>query len=267
MIFPFVGKKNKLFLLSSFVIAMVCYIKGVKEYFYLIPTNFIGVVLYTFCQLSYIIFNVICLQNAFGHETVWNDFFTDVDEFDRRMMLTRAFSDQVVYKYYSIFIISNIIYIVMYVAFVTGLKVSINISNIMSISYYSVVNVHIILTILCFKKLCSILENRFEYFERNLRKTYLFIGPNKKNWNGQQLKAAHLLLINMVEKTNKLFGKRILIIMISIFLDVLGGVYYVFCDNENRPNAIISLAHSLVALVSRICMLLISYFFISLNLT
>lgn len=217
--FPYIQKKNKLLLVAYYIIAITCFLKVLVN-LNLIFSSKIGLVICASFLFLNVVFSLLCLRNVFVHETLWNNLFTDVDTFDFIVKEEKVSLTETVYKFYLKFAIVTVGFFSMYIL-TFALHNRDNHYKIIGASYYFLVNMQLTITTISIDKLLMIIGKRFDLLKRILRETYIFREPNKDIRNKQQLITLYLLLMNMVKKTNGIFGQKILIILFSAFLCVI----------------------------------------------
>lgn len=247
-IFPYIFKYKKLFLLY-YGIGITTFVTVCVKYTPLVQLSKASLVLGFSSLVTLIIFSLLCLKKTFVQENIWNDLFNYIETFDSTMGNQKVTLEENVYKYYSKFVIGTALYGVIYLSMYLATSVSFNYLQTISISYYLLLNIQLLITSLSVDKLFNILEKRYEYLKRQTRKTFLFLNTHKESWNvgHQQLKASYLLLVNIVNTTNELFGQKIMLIVIIIFMDITGSLYLAFLirRDSTRLTDSISIFHKM----------------------
>lgn len=221
--FPYIHRKDKVLLIVFYINGIMGYFNGYLKYLTLKSiTSYIGLVVSGGTILLMFGFSSVCLRHAFSHRTLWNDLFTDVDTFDILLKEEGFILKENVYKFYFKFGIATVVVLSVYFSIVCIMKF--DYQDICGISFYFLASMQVIVTALSIEKLVIIIEKRFELLTRNLRETYLF---SKQIQNGQQLATSYLVLMNIIRKINKIFGRKILIILLNTFLYVLHWFHFV----------------------------------------
>lgn len=232
--FPYTQKSVKLCLLVYYLVGIPYLVKGYLELLKLSGFSSLEIVLNTSIVTLMLAFSILCLNDVFRHETVWNSFFIDLKTFDSIMDSEGILFEDTVYKYYFKFIITNTFYVVMYLSFVITTNTPI-FQKIVGTSFGFLMNMQILLTTLTLEKCFIIIAKRYECVKSRIRATYAFVNVDK-NWNCHQFEILHLLLINMANQVNKLFGQRILIILLMSLLDVLASFQLAFLERGQEAS-------------------------------
>lgn len=226
--FPHTQKSVKLCLLAYYIVGITYFVEVYLNFLKLSTFSSLGIVLNTSTVTLMLAFSILCLYEVFHQEIVWKSFFIDLKTFDSMLESEGIILEDTVYKYYFKFIITNTFYVVTYSSFILTPNTR-NFQKIVGTSFAFLMNMQILLTTLTSEKCFMIIAKRYDCVKSRIRETYT--SPNvDKNWNCHQLEILHLLLINMVNKVNELFGQRILIILLMLLLDVLGSFQLAFFE-------------------------------------
>lgn len=253
-IFPYVQRWMKLILLSAFLSGVMISYKLSSYYLPLWVISSLTYVLGLGNLMLTMLFNFLCLKNTFGHEPLWDVFLHDIETFDFTMKIENDTLEENIYKYYSVFVLSNISYIVIYILYLPyALRITINFLNLTGLIYSAIIYIEIAVVVLCLREIYIIIERRYEYFKLKTKATYLNPKNSQNFWNGQQLSAAYLLLVNMIKNVNKIFGTKVLIILFKAAIDVNGCLSVLLMESRQAnfgqlANA--SCAQMLISLVS-----------------
>lgn len=247
--FPCVSIYQKIFLIVYYLIGLYNFVSGIINYFKIYVFTAVGLIIYSEIVFFYIVISLLCLRNAFSQKQLWDKFFMTVDKFDLLIEIENQFLEVALYKYYLSFIVTNILYVLIYLLFLTSVK-TMDYQKILGGSYYFTINIQLLLTFLSLGRVFMILEKRYECFKRKIRETYLFLSIRSKFANGRQLKASYLLLTNLSNIINEMFGKQIVVVIALAFLKVLACFYYISFEDWNAMNTVGLAASAVVCLVS-----------------
>lgn len=164
-------------------------------------------------------YNLVCLKEAWFHKSLWNDMFNDFEAFDHKIGRQKGLMQESIWNVYLPILLGLTIglfcQILAYVHFLDG------ISYFVWVSYLYVASAQIFITTVVLGKIYSMFKRRLEFLRQKTFEVYSMDTTEQTFWNGKDLKDSHLLLIDICHKINKLFGLRILLTMISTFLNVL----------------------------------------------
>lgn len=255
-IFPYIQRWRKLLLLLCYLIGVIFTYKQTSHYINLWVISSLTYVI-TLGNLMFLaLFSFLCLKNTFGNQHIWDELINEIEIFDITMKLEKNSLEENIYQYYSKFFLSNIINVFTYMFLFPYLYgITFNYQSLIGFSYETIINIQLQVIALCLENLFEILEKRYKYFKTKIKATYLNSTKNEHFWNGQQLSAAYLLLVNITQKVNVIFGTKILIILCKAVTDVIGCFSSIFLEKwqENFVqilNTFGSCAQMLFSLVS-----------------
>lgn len=221
--FPLIQKYKIIILITCHLIGFGCFSKAHTDFFQTTSLSFIGVFLYTQSLLAMVLFSLVCLKNTCSHETLWKEFFTIIKECDIKM---GRIVEENVYKCYSKFVLGNMFYAVLHIfSYVCSVE-GINLILLISMSYVFIMSLQVLITTLILDMIFSMLEKRYELLRRKTSEVLLFLNKDKTYWCSLKLKDYHLLLTNVTQVVNKLFGSKMLLLLILLFSNILGGFQY-----------------------------------------
>lgn len=197
-------------------------------------------------------FSFLCLKDIWKHSMVWNVFFKNIATFDCELETLTSILEESVWKCYLQFSIGSISVVFIYLLsydIVTGYAVWI------SLIFWNVVNLQILVIPLILQIIFRIAEKRFEILLQKTVEVYSSRNVCQTFWSGLHLKNAHFLLITITGGVNKLFGQKILLLFILTFFYVLTVFQYLILEElthiDRNINVVFSLAvQTLMALVS-----------------
>lgn len=228
--FPFSQKWKKFIMVLYYLGGVIFFYKEHTNYMKLLHVSSLTLVISFATVLAMVAFSFLCLKNAFVEEKLWTEFFNCVDTFDFSMK--EYIFEGSSYKYYSKFFISNVIFIVTYLLlFPYFLGVTFEPQRVIGFSYGILIHIQLVVIALSLEKVFKIFEKRYEVFKTHTKATFLNYKKNENIWNGQQLCASHLLLLNITNKVNNLYGTKILIILFIAFADVNGSFNFLLLES------------------------------------
>lgn len=245
--FPPVKFYKLIFLIPYQTISIIVVAKGHIDLYNSTEHSFIGIILYLQNVLLGIIFSLLCLKNSYHHDTLWKDFYKDVDMFDVEVTELVSTPDELVFKYYLKFIFFIVLYTTMHS--LTLFASERRYQDAVGIFYFYFVCIQILGSILVFEKVLKLLEKRYDFLIKKTKQRFLGKKTDTVFWKDQQLKVLCFHLKNMVKKINKLFGQRILLLLILTFLDVLGSFQFLILEESpifRNLNMFVSLGGQLI---------------------
>lgn len=228
-VFP-LNQKYRWIILTSHLIGIACFSKANIDFSYAQTVSFNGVLLFNLSILAMVLFSLTCLIDACSHEIPLKKFFSYVNTFDIKDDVKRRLVYEYAYKWYLTFAIATIFYAAIHTSSYTSSVEHVSCISLISIIYVFVMSLQVLVTTLVLKMIFWMLEKRYDFLKEKTGEVYSISNEAHKLWDGQQLKDSHLLLINTTGMVNKLFGHKILMLMILVFLNVLGGFQYVLLE-------------------------------------
>lgn len=230
-IFPYIQRWKKFLLLLCYLIGVIFAYKQTSHYIHLWNMSSLASVITLGNLMLLVLFSFSCLKNSFGNQRMWDEFINEIEIFDITMKLEKHSLEQNIYQYYSKFFLSNIIYVFIYMSLIPYFYgITFNYQSFIGLSYGAIINIQLQVIALCLEKVFKILERRYKYFKTKIKATYLNSAKNEQFWNGQQLSAVYLLLVNISKKINAMFGTKILIILCKAVTDVIGCFSSIFLE-------------------------------------
>lgn len=233
--FPYIKKYKLLFLIPLCFLGIVFYTAMYIPLLHSLTVSLVGLSIFVFFLPTVVSFNLLCLKDAFCEESSWNTFFSSVEIFDTSMEGQRILVEENIFKYYSVFILGNILCASYYV-FSNSVRPQLLLAyqeEIASLYYYFVGN-QMLVNVLVMNNIFVILEKRYEFLKTKLRDVFLSTSTAGKYWNEDRLKTSYLLLDTMVKTFNKLFGPKIFVIIFLTFLYVPGSLQFVLLEDPQH---------------------------------
>lgn len=236
--YSFVGnyppkKKYKWILLTSYHIVSI--IMLVNMFLSTLQLSIVGYFIYIVNVTLSVIFSLISLKNSHSHKSLLHEFFSDLESFDCIMKRKTFYVKEVVHKYYWKYVFGNVFYIIVHASSFSTLK-DFSFPQVILITYFFVVSMQIFVTASVLKSILDILERRYDFLIREIKQFSLCPRDDNGFWASYQLKACHLLLTNLVEKINEIFGHRILLILIITLLSIIGCFQWAVFESSQEFN-------------------------------
>lgn len=225
--FPVVRKYKLIMLILLNFTIMTCTIIDHMHFLYWSSLSSIGLLLMNTAVLTLFLFNLLCLTEAWTHESSWMNFFSDIKTFDYELEGHNIILEESICKYCLQFMLGSVCYLTLQSCLHFSWKNDVNlIIAVLSLSNMYVVNIQILVTFLVLERILYMVVKRYEILRRKIGEVYSFKNRDHLLWNSLRLKNSHLLLTNITRNVDKLFGKRILLLLILVFLDVLACFQY-----------------------------------------
>lgn len=222
--FSLTAKYTKAILILYYVIGTVCVIKSHFLILLLMPVSSTGLVLSSLGVVMMTLFALVCLKDVCCYNGYWIAFFRDIKSFDRKMKGQRSILEEFLWKNLSKLILGHVVFVTFnYYSYSSTLE---SLESIISFSYICIISFQLLATTLVISIILEMLKKRFELLSRKTMEVYLTPTRGDTFWNDVQLMDSHLLLINITGTINNLFGHRILLSIMLIFVNVLGGFQY-----------------------------------------
>lgn len=234
-IFPYLTKSKKIFLMLYYATALTSFVKVCLENLPVQDLSKLSIVFYSINITASLAFSLLCLFNLFYHETLWNDVIAQVEAFDSTMKNQEIILIENRFKYNLKIMIGTVLIFVFYLSILLATSKTLDLWNIIAMSYYILMNIQILVTTLAVDKLFIIVEKRCEFLKRQIKNEFLFLNSFEigESRTDRTLNALYLLLVNIVKTMNRLFGQRILLVIIMAFNDVLSGIQYILLEDRN----------------------------------
>lgn len=197
--------------------------------------------------------NLLFFKEIFTHRVPWITFFDELEQLDAQLKRYKFQTEINMVFYYLEFALANV-YCVAVFCFVIFSDESFYDHVVwMGYIYMCSVNIQIVGTTIIFNNLLSILAKRFRLLRTVMKRMTDPVKTTGNSFNNQT-KTNYFLLINIVEKINMLFGQRILLLCLYIFLLVLNVFHYNIPQAHATPQDVLHkpfvLVYALVLLVS-----------------
>lgn len=169
--FPHIQKTKLMIILVPLQITgIICTANTYARYIMMFNSSFVGIVIHISFLLEMIIFSMICLKCVYTQETLWTNFFNEVEEFDVFMEENRELLKKSVFKYYSTFILRTITFLITTLVACSLLTEQVTIyQQMFSIIYSDIMMMHMTVTTLVLWKIFHILKKRFTFLENKIR--------------------------------------------------------------------------------------------------
>lgn len=235
--FPIIDKKFWILQVSVQTIFCSCWFAGcplfIYDYVIELLQNYNVSVLRPVMECSrvftLIAINWFCVKSWWCDKPTWKNLFNVIEDFDATMQKYTAPTQENVMIYYFKIIVQNLLLVgLLSWAEFSTFDYDIRISFI----YISFIYVQIVVSAVSMSAVLKIVGKRFDCFTMGIKEIYQLTKCDGILWNENQLKVSYLQLINMVGKINKLFGGRILVVLIFIFFDLLSASVHSFLRNE-----------------------------------
>lgn len=246
------SKRIRLIILIPFhFIGIVCFTYLYGSYLKLINVSFIGLIIYKSYLIIIVLYDASYLKGVFTQETLWSSFFSDVEAFDVLIGEKTIFLKTAIYKYYSLFILSNVSFITGHLLMCSLAKNYIDFYQLVIAFIYSdLALLHIIGTTLVLQKIFQLLIKRHTLLETKIREAFTPTSRGIENWNVQNLELLYSLLDSMIKKINKVFGQKILALILAAFLYILGCFQFILLeDSQEKFKDIVTVTGSGVLMV------------------
>lgn len=208
---------------------------SLKSYFHIIILLEVGNV-FTICFIGGVggifSYTMLCLKEFYCNSNLWKDLFNRIDIFDLKMESLHVNFDIAVATYYLKFIISNMIYIIMYVLIYFEGNLNFTTSVVCTYTYFMSIQVMTTTYVVVIRCFFLILQKRYKTLEWKVKDTYISLKvDNKTFWNGHQLKSSYLLLYEVINYFNRLFEQRIFLIIAITFFNII-AFFNIFLGNN-----------------------------------
>lgn len=238
--FPYIKKYKLIVLLPFYLVILTCFAKSYLESQEELYSSYVGLVIHISFICFLICFSLVSLKDSYRKEKLWNQFFKNVEVFDFFMNRQDITLKVNVYKYYCKFVFCNLLYLA-FVLFRYSQKFKIwHVQQIIGVIYILLLCNQMYITTLFLEKLFKVLEKRYDFLKRKLGEVYGTGSRINLFWNNQQLKRLHLLLYTTGEKTNEIFGKHVLLIIVITFLFLIACFQHVLLEKSQKKFAEIS---------------------------
>lgn len=195
-----------------------------------------------------IIFDLVCLKNAYYQKSLWKQLFKDIELFDSIIEGT-VFMESI-YKYYTKFGVSTILCTTAYSLTILSLIRTLRYHQTITLAYFYFLINYMFVTTILFQKLIRIAQKRYDFLRRKVKKDYSPTNAFKWPCNRQQLESSHLLMDNIVKAINNIFGRKICLIIVITFLGILGNFQYTLLeDSQTKYRDLNNLVTSLISIV------------------
>lgn len=255
-VFPIVRKYKQIILITLELIMMTCTIKGQIIFLNWPSLSSIGALLMNITFLTIISFNLLCLKEAWSFNISWKNFLIDFKSFDYEMEGHTNNLEEPIPKFWIQFILGNVSYLSIQFFSYLSWKTNINLIAVISLVYFYIVNIQIFVSTLVLERIFCMLMRRFKILRMKLVEVYSSKNSYKVPSDSLRLKNSHLLLTNIVENVNKLFGKRIFMLLLVVFMDVLASFQYGLLEDSQSHSTNFEL---LVSLGTEVFTFLVSY--------
>lgn len=254
-------RKNPILFFLIIVFSLMGAFSSMKfylDFFKVFDLASIGLVFYGGMMMIAVAFNILSLINVYSQNEYWTFFFKEINSFDFMMEEGTDQWKVSVFNYYLVFSILSI--------FILITRLMIGVSDVQfqtnryckMVSYiYSYNNFfEIMVTSLILWNIFKVLQKRLISLKRRVTQVFLSITTFKLFWNTEELKTSYLLLFNIIKRTNRFFGLRILFLLAITVFEVLAVLQHTFLShNREKPSNLMVI----FALLGQMISLLVSF--------
>lgn len=179
--------------------------------------------------LILILFGLRCLGDARTNKLLWRLIFNALENFDSKLEERRNISEKSVVKTFITFLLVNI--------FLACSLMPLNIEEaiiyavLIATFYLYLIHTQLFVTTFVSTNVLNTIGRRFEIFIDKTGQAYMDTHIEQVFCNGLQLKHSHYSLIIITKSFNKIFGQRILLLVVLTFFYILNSFQYITLED------------------------------------
>lgn len=208
--------------------------------------------------ISIATFNLISIIKYFIHRKLWKQFMESLEKLDLNLRENRSQTDELVVPYFLKFLVPNLACIIIFLLIFWSYKDNIDHVTWFCYGYLFFVYMQVIGTTLVLYSLLKNMTRIFLILRTIIIKQYHPMNTGGQ-WDSLRIKEFYILFSETVNNINKIFGKRILVLLSFIFFFILSIFQFIFLENQMEQKKILTIPLVLIY----ICFLFVSiYLFI-----